>query len=241
VADPRFDLHNRSQRRYFEEHEKRRMRPAATPYLRRHVEALARYASLAPGERVLEVGCGMGRYTFLLADQGLAVEGLDLSPVLLERLRSYAGGRYDIPLHAADVADAPPALERRFDAVVGLFTLHHLHDLTRCFEGMERLLRPGGRVAFLEPNPLNPLYYVQIAVTPGMTWSGDGGIIHMRARSVAAAMRSAGLHPRPVIRFGFFPPFAANARGGRGVEQRLERLRPLRPILPFQLFGAQHS
>ena len=239
MADPRLERHNREQRRYFEEHEKRRMRPAATPYLQRHVNALARYAALRRGERVLEVGCGMGRYTFLLADRGLLVEGLDLSPVLLDRLRTFAGARYDIPLHAADVVDAPSALEGRFDAVVGLFTLHHLHDLPRCFQAMARLVHPGGRVAFLEPNPLNPLYYAQIAITPGMTWSGDGGIVHMRAGIVAAAMRASGLQPWRTIRFGFLPPFGANARGGRCVEQALERVRPLGPFLPFQLFGAR--
>jgi SAM-dependent methyltransferase len=238
VADAPVERHNRAQRRYFEEREKRRMRPASTPYLRRHVDELVRFASLARGDRVLEVGCGMGRYTFLLADRGLHVEGLDLSPVLLERLRLFGGGRYEIPLYAADVADPPPGLEERFDAVVGLFALHHVHDLRRCFLAMARLVRSGGRIAFLEPNPLNPLYYVQMAITPGMTWAGDGGIVRMRPRIVLGAMAAGGLRPFPVDRFGFFPPFAANARGASRLEAAVERARVLRPFLPFQLFGA---
>ena len=238
MADARIDRHNRSQRRYFEEREKRGMRPAATPYLRRHVDELVRFTPLARGDRVLEVGCGMGRYTFLLAERGLRVEGLDLSPVLLERLRDFGDGRYEIPLHAADVAEPPPGLEQRFDAVIGLFALHHLHDLDRCFESIARLIRPGGRLAFLEPNPLNPLYYVQMAVTPGMTWAGDRGIVRMRPGVVLGSMAAAGLRSRPAERFGFFPPFVANARGASQVEAALERVRPLRPFLPFQLFGA---
>ncbi len=232
------ERHNRSQRRYFEERAKPRMLPAATPYLRRHVDELVRFAGLSSDDRVLEVGCGMGRYTFLLADRGLRVEGLDLSPVLLERLRRFGGERYEIPLHAGDVADPPPELEERFDAVVGLFTLHHLHDLRRCFEAMARLVRPGGRIAFLEPNPLNPLYYVQLAVTPGMTWEGDGGLVRMRPRRVLGAMAAAGLSPLEERRFGFLPPFAANAPGGQRAEAVLERVRLFRSFLPFQLFGA---
>ena len=38
-------------------------------------------------------------------------------------------------------------------------------------------------------------------------------------------------------RFGFFPPFAANAAWGPPVERVLERRRILQPVLPFQLFG----
>jgi len=183
----------------------------------------------------------MGRYTFLLADRGLRVEGLDLSPVLVERLRAHGAGRYDIPLHAADIANPPAGLEERFDAVVGLFALHHFHDLRRCFAAMARLIRRGGRVAFLEPNPLNPLYYVQMAITPGMTWAGDGGIVGMRPHRVLGAIEAAGLRPLPVQRFGFFPPFAANVHGAARVEAALEGARVLRPFLPFQLFGAVRS
>ena len=61
---------------------------------------------------------------------------------------------------------------------------------------MRQLVKPGGRVAFLEPNPLNPLYYIQMAVMPGMSWEGDGGIVRMRPRRVLGAMQAAGLTPR---------------------------------------------
>jgi SAM-dependent methyltransferase len=233
--------HNRAQRRYYETQEKPGMVPTGSAYLRRHVDELVRFAALEPGERVLEVGCGMGRYTVLLAERGVAVEGLDLSPVLLDRLRAFDGGRYEIPLHAADVVDPPAELLGRFDAVVGLFALHHLHDVEASFRAMIRLLTPAGRIAFLEPNPYNPLYYVQLAVTPGMTWEGDRGMLRMRRSVLFPAMSAAGLGRLSLRRFGFFPPFAANTRRGRRAEAALERVRPLRPVLPFQLFGGTLS
>src|SRR5205823_232831 len=130
-------------------------------------------SGLDPGVSVLEVGCGMGNYTFELVRRGLALEGLDLSPVLLDRLRAYAGDDVSLPLHCADVLEPPDELLGRFDGVIGFFTLHHLHDLEGSLASMARLLRPGGRFAFVEPNAFNPLYYLQIAATPGMSFRGE--------------------------------------------------------------------
>jgi SAM-dependent methyltransferase len=229
--------HNEGQRRYFEERPLPRMVPVRSPYLVRHVEELVRFARLVPGERVLEIGAGMGRYTLLLAGKGLSLEGMDLSPVLLERLRTYDGGEHPMPLHAFDVAEPPEELKGRFDAVIGFFTLHHLHNLEACYRGMATLLSLGGRVAFLEPNAWNPLYYLQITFTPGMSWEGDRGMLDMRRGPVFRAMEAAGFSGLALERFGFFPPFLSNSRTGRKLESLLERIPLLRPVLPFQLFG----
>jgi len=234
-----FRAHNAAQREYFEFRDKPRMRPSGSPYIARHVIEMVRAAGLRPEDRVLEVGCGMGRYTLPLWERGLLVEGMDLSPVLLDRLRGFDGGRRRIPLHVADVAEPDPELRGRYDAVIGFFALHHMHDLTRCFEGMAGLLRPGGRIVFLEPNAFNPLYYAQIALTPGMTWQGDGGLVRMRPRVVLGAMARAGLANLSVERFGFFPPFLANRGWGRRLEAILESVSPLNPVLPFQLFRGE--
>jgi SAM-dependent methyltransferase len=230
------ERHNEAQRRYFAASPKPGMRPTGTRYLRRHVDELVRFAGLEPGQRVLEVGCGMGRYTLLLAERGIRVEGIDLSAPLLDRLRVFNAGRFDIPLHAGDVL-APPEPLGTFDAVVGFFTLHHIHDLPATYRAMAGLVAPGGPIAFLEPNAWNPLYYVQIAAKRGMTWEGDGGVLQMRRSQVFPAMASAGLEDLRLERFGFLPPFAANAPWGPRVERALERRRVLRPVLPFQLFG----
>jgi SAM-dependent methyltransferase len=104
-----------------------------------------------------------------------------------------------------------------------------------------RLLKPGGRVVFLEPNPYNPLYYVQIAMTPGMTWRGDRGILKMRRRVIFDALREAGFGHAELERFGFFPPFLADREMGARLEPPLERLSVLRGLLPFQLFRAERS
>src|ERR671918_1320864 len=95
------EQHNEAQLRYFERAGKRAMKPSATPYVRRQVDQLVRFGELSEGERVLDVGCGMGRYTFDLAERGVEVEGLDLSEELLRRFHSFDDARYEFPFYCA--------------------------------------------------------------------------------------------------------------------------------------------
>lgn len=239
LARPAQEAHNRAQRDYFEARVKRTMVPRPSRYLARHVDELVRHASITPPQRILEVGCGMGRYTLLLAERGFAVEGLDLTPDLLEKLDAYNGGRFDIPLHAADTAHPPDALVGAFDAVVGFFALHHMHDLDACYGGMARLVRPGGTVVFVEPNPFNPSYYAQILLSPRMRWRAERGILRMRRRPIFGAMTAAGLVGPRLARFGLFPPLLAERAWTGGIERAAESTLAPTPCLAFQIFSAR--
>jgi SAM-dependent methyltransferase len=225
--------HNTEQIEYFDRSQRATMVPVDSPYLNRHLDEILAWGKVERGARILEVGCGMGRYTHLLARRGHAVEGLDISEPLLRRMRSFGDGLPKIPLHCADIAAPPRELEGAFDVVLGLFALHHVHDLPACFQGIRRVLRPGGKVLFLEPNAYNPLFYLQVAFTPGMTWAGEGGIAKMRRGPLFSALRSAGFTRLSIARFGFFPPFLSNRAWGRRLESILERVSLWRPMLPF--------
>jgi SAM-dependent methyltransferase len=228
--------HDDYQRTYFSGEPKKRMSPSDTPYLRRHVTEALRCAGARPQDRVIEIGCGMGRYTLLLAAQGTRVEGLDFTPAQLDRLREYNDGRYDIPLHCVDIAAPPEDLAGAFDLVMGFFVLHHVRDVKASLAAAARLLRPGGRMVFVEPNPFNPLYYVQILFAPRMTWRGERGMLRMRRDVFFRAAAECGLEGAALTRFGFFPPFLANRPLGATVESLLERVPLWRWMLPFQIF-----
>ena len=239
LGDERTQEHNRFQRTYFERARHRTLNRSGSTYLRRHVDRMVAFAGIEPGMRVLEVGCGPGRYTFLLAERGVKVEGLDLSPQLIAQLEENNAGRYEIPTYGFDLADSPTEMYGAFDAVIGFFVLHHVHELDRCLEVAAKLVKPGGSVAFLEPNPLNPLYYVQITLTPEMSWKGEKGIFSMRPDVVLSSMLRAGLEEPELLRFGFLPPFATNLPFGPAVEDALEKVALWKPLLPFQLFGGR--
>lgn len=228
-----FAKHNQETIEYYDR-DKKTMHYTGNRYTEHHIEHFLKITELKAGDRVLDVGCGMGRYTIPLAEAGIKVEGLDLSPYLLERLQEYDGGRFNIPTYCVDIIDFAP--QKEYDAVVGFFALHHMHDLNLCFEAMHRLVKPGGQVAFIEPNAYNVLYYLQMLVTPGMTWAGDKGIAKMYPRHVFPAMKKGGLENTSVYRFGFFPPFVTNRPWGLWLEERLERFPIWHPLLPAAIF-----
>jgi 2-polyprenyl-3-methyl-5-hydroxy-6-metoxy-1,4-benzoquinol methylase len=232
------ELHNRDQQRYFGRFVKPTMVPGSSAYLERHLDEVLQEARLAPGDRILEVGCGMGRYTLSLARRGYRVEGMDISQYLLDRLAEYNSGQAALPLHCMDVVAAPAEWAGTFDAVIALFTLHHVHDIEACLSAMARLTRPGGSVVLLEPNPFNPLYYLQIAFTRGMRWRSERGLLRMRPSVLLPALARAGLQDARLRRFGFFPPQVANRPGARRFERTLEAVPAWRVALPFQLFSA---
>jgi SAM-dependent methyltransferase len=102
-------------------------------------------AGLADGGRVLELAIGTGRVALPLAARGIAVEGIEASEAMVERLRAKPdGGR--IPVAIGDMADV--AATGPFRLVYLVFnTLFNLPDAERqadCFRNVARALEPGG-------------------------------------------------------------------------------------------------
>lgn len=104
---------------------------------------LARLAP-APGERILDVGCGTGRLTAEIASApGILVVGLDRSTSMIaEAGRRAAAGQ--VAFVRADGSRLPFA--RTFDAVFSGATFHWIRDHDRLFREIHRVLRPGGRL-----------------------------------------------------------------------------------------------
>jgi SAM-dependent methyltransferase len=97
------------------------------------------------GKRVLDVGCGMGRFADVVLRWGGEVVGMDLS-FAVDSAQANLGG--DPRFHGvqASVFELPfrPA---SFDLIYSLGVLHHTPDCERAFKGLPRLLKPGGQIA----------------------------------------------------------------------------------------------
>jgi 2-polyprenyl-3-methyl-5-hydroxy-6-metoxy-1,4-benzoquinol methylase len=105
---------------------------------------------LAPGARVLELGCAAGLMTSAIADGTVTVLGIDRSAAYLERAREreLPGARFLL----ADLEALPDSAER-FDHVLATNVLHELRDPLAFLRACRARLAPGGRVHLTLQNP----------------------------------------------------------------------------------------
>jgi SAM-dependent methyltransferase len=105
--------------------------------------------SAAPGARVLEVGCGPGHLSILLAEHGLDVTGVDLDPDMIERARRnaerLAGDNVRRPRFEVGDAASLPFAGGSFELVVSSLSMHHWSDPVAGLAEIGRVLTPGGR------------------------------------------------------------------------------------------------
>lgn len=94
------------------------------------------------GLRVLDVGCGEGRFCRKLYELGALTVGLDPTTVLLDLARS----RHPEGEYVEGVAESMPFEDGSFDLVVSYVTLLDMPDYRRAIAEMVRVLRPGGRL-----------------------------------------------------------------------------------------------
>jgi ubiquinone/menaquinone biosynthesis C-methylase UbiE len=116
-------------------------------------------AGIGAGMRVLDIGCGAGDVSLLLADlvgpRGQVV-GVDMNPAILEtaRQRTAAAGWRNVSFEAGDARGR--GYEGTFDAVVGRWVLMYIPEPVAMVRELAALLRPGGVIAFQELDFTNP-------------------------------------------------------------------------------------
>ncbi len=117
--------------------------------------------SFLQGKRVLEVGCGMGKYVRTVADHGGIAVGLDLS-ASLERARREQGERVNLHLVRGNILEHP-FKEQTFDFVYSVGVLHHTPDCGQAFRNSASLVRNGGHLAvWLYPSERKLTHYARL-------------------------------------------------------------------------------
>jgi SAM-dependent methyltransferase len=150
--------------------------PGATPYSR-----LIPFDELR-GRDVLEIGCGTGVHARLLAEAGANVSAVDLTPTAVELTRRR------LALHGleADVREADaeqlPYDDATFDFVWSWGVIHHSSDTERVLDEIARVLRPGGRFAFMVYHRSSVTFWLNYVLFRGVL---RGGLLHERPDELA--------------------------------------------------------
>lgn len=98
--------------------------------------------------RLLDVGCGGGRFLRRMQKRGWEVEGIDFDEQATRRVSE----KYGIKTYTGDLAAANIAAAS-FDVITMSHTIEHLVDPEATLRECLRILRPGGRVVLVTPNP----------------------------------------------------------------------------------------
>jgi 2-polyprenyl-3-methyl-5-hydroxy-6-metoxy-1,4-benzoquinol methylase len=111
--------------------------------------------------KILEIGCGTGEIANFVAKKTKAqVLGIDICKPFIEEAKKL----HLLPNLNFEVLDfnQPKSLSgEKFDYIIGNGILHHLYyDLDAALQNIRQLLKPNGKLIFLEPNIINPYCYI---------------------------------------------------------------------------------
>jgi ubiquinone/menaquinone biosynthesis C-methylase UbiE len=112
-----------------------------------HVKLIREYLGALAGKRVLDVGCGKGRFARVFHEQEPEAElwGLDISEAMLkyvpEGIRTRAGSMTELPFET-----------EFFDGAYATESLEHAVEIEKAVSEICRAVKPGGRIAIIDKN-----------------------------------------------------------------------------------------
>lgn len=181
------------------------------------------FMDLKERSTILEIGCGKGRYTLPLLRRGHIIHATEISRESLKYLVKRASEEKftkRLTTEETDFEDEKDYKKHlgKFDVALCVSTIHHFNSEKRdkIFFNIVRSVKPGGMVIALEPNPLNPLWYLLFLwrgirnVQADSRWTADKGFLRSSQRNLKRSFRKAGLKEITVKRYAWLPSRFAN-------------------------------
>ena len=117
-----------------------------------------RLLALQPGDQVLDIACGAGRFTRRMAALGAVITAIDHSEKFITRARERTTDPTEkIEYHVFNASDTSALLvlgEKRFDAAICTMALMDMSSIEPLISTLPKLLKPGGRFVFSVTHPV---------------------------------------------------------------------------------------
>src|SRR3989339_885119 len=184
----------------------------------KEMEEFFEFLNPQKNDRILEIGCGTGRYTMPLLQLGCKVHGTEISALSLRMLRKLAKAEHlerNLSLEATDFENPKKCQVHfnKYSKALMVAVIHHFDPPKRntIMKNIVSSLKKGGSLTSLEPNPLNPFYYFLyfwrfLLNKQGVNrWSTETGMLYTNIFNLKRLYRRMGLVDIQVKRYAFFP------------------------------------
>ena len=166
---------------------------------------------LRPGDKVLEIGCGIGTVVSELTEQGHDVIGTDISQVAI----AYGLNKYDGVRLEVQPAEELAFEDETFDVVLSFDLFEHIARIDRHVAEVHRVLKAGGHYLFQTPNKYSNAIFETLA-HKGLKW-----------RRVHPSLHTPRQLRRRLARHGFDTRFVKMDPMNAYTQSKLRRLGPL--------------
>lgn len=197
---------------------------------------LAAEIAATPDAVVLDLGCGAGHASFAAAGAGAAeVVAYDLAAPMLATVTAAARARGLGTIRVQQgPAEALPFADHTFDWVVSRMSAHHWHDVPRALAEVRRVLKPGGRVLFIDiaggDHPLLDTHIQAIELLRDASHVRD-----YRADEWLALFAQAGFSAQVRTRWRLSIEFASWVARMRTPPERVEAIRSMWRVAPDEV------
>ncbi|MBN2317305.1 MAG: class I SAM-dependent methyltransferase [Sedimentisphaerales bacterium] len=179
--------------------------------LQANLEFLTRTNVLKPGDKILEIGCGIGSVVFELSRQGYDITGIDISNAAITYgLKKYGDIRLDV-----QAAETLPYEDESFDGALSFDVFEHIAQIDRHVGEVRRVLRPGGSYLFQTPNKFSNATYETLR-TKSLKW-----------RRYHPSLHSPGQLRRRLAKHGFTTQFVKMNPMNEFAIKKLKKLGPI--------------
>jgi ubiquinone/menaquinone biosynthesis C-methylase UbiE len=131
-------------------------------FMQKKIETTLKIAGFQKGDKILEVACANGVYTFEFAKKGFNITGVDLSPKCIEVAKASATKMHveNVDFLVADIEDLSMFSANSFDGAISFSTLRYVPSPEKAIFQIYRLLKPNKTFVADFPNKLCPWFKV---------------------------------------------------------------------------------